>query len=126
MPKYLLQVNYTPEGARGLHKDGGVKRREAAAFAAQSVGGSLEAFYFSFGSQDAVCICEMPDAVSMAALSLAVTGTGAAETVTTTLLLPGSTGTALSLSADLAWAVIMRGRGMKPGSLALTDTSRSV
>jgi uncharacterized protein with GYD domain len=86
MPKYLLQVNYTADGARGLHKDGGTKRREVAANAAKSLGGNLDAFYFSFGTQDVVCLCDMPDAVSMAALSLAVTESGAAETTTTTLL----------------------------------------
>jgi uncharacterized protein with GYD domain len=86
MPKYLLQVNYTSEGARGLHKDGGVKRREVAAFTAQSLGGKLDAFYFAFGHYDVVCLCDMPDAVTMAALSLAVTESGAAETSTTVLL----------------------------------------
>ena len=86
MPKYLLQVNYTAEGARGLHKEGGVKRREAASFAAKSVGANIDAFYFSFGSSDVVVICDAPDAVTMAALSLAVTESGAAETVTTPLL----------------------------------------
>ena len=30
MPKYLLQVSYTAEGAKGLLKDGGTKRRAAA------------------------------------------------------------------------------------------------
>ena len=86
MPKFLVQVNYTAEGARGLHKDGGLKRREVATNAAKSLGGHMEAFYFSFGKQDVICICDMPDAASMAALSLAVSETGAAETVTTSLL----------------------------------------
>ncbi len=86
MPKFMLQVNYTPEGARGLHTEGGSKRHQAAKNAAESLGGHLEAFYFSFGAQDVVCLCDMPDAVSMAALSLAVTASGAAETRTTPLL----------------------------------------
>jgi uncharacterized protein with GYD domain len=86
MPKYLVQVNYTSEGARGLHKDGGVKRREVATNAAKSLGGKVEAFYFSFGKSDVVTICDMPDNVSMAALALAVSESGAAETVTTPLI----------------------------------------
>ena len=86
MPKFMLQVNYTPEGARGLHTDGGTKRQTAARNAAESLGGRLEAFYFTFGAQDVVCICDMPDAVTMAALSLTVTESGAAETQTTALL----------------------------------------
>jgi hypothetical protein len=30
MPKYLLEVSYTAEGAKGLLKEGGSKRRAAA------------------------------------------------------------------------------------------------
>jgi uncharacterized protein with GYD domain len=86
MPKYLIQVNYTPDGARGLHKDGGVKRREVAENTAKSLGGHLDAFYFSFGANDVVSICDMPDDISMAAVALAVTESGAAEIVTTPLL----------------------------------------
>jgi len=96
MPKFMLQVNYSPEGARGLHVDGGSKRYEVARHAAESLGGRLDAFYFSFGSQDVVCICDMPDSVSMAALSLAVTESGAAETRTTPLLTPGDMDHAVS------------------------------
>lgn len=86
MPKYLCHVNYTAEGARGLRKDGGGRRREVAELTAKSLGGRLEAFYFAFGKSDAVCIADMPDAASMAAFSLAVSETGSAEVVTTALL----------------------------------------
>ena len=106
MPKFLLQANYTAEGARGLHKDGGTKRREAAANAAKSLGGQLEAFYFSFGQQDAVCICDMPDAMSMAALCLAISETGSVETVTTPLLTP----------EDMDHAVSKHSAYRKPGA----------
>lgn len=41
MPKYLLQVSYTPEGAKGLQKDGGTKRRQAAKGLVESVGGKI-------------------------------------------------------------------------------------
>ena len=88
MPKYLVQVNYTADGMRGLHKEGGLKRKEVASNAAKSLGGHMEAMYFSFGKQDVVCICDMPDAASMAALCLAVSESGAAETVTTPLMTP--------------------------------------
>lgn len=86
MPKFLLQVNYTPEGARGLHKDGGTKRREVAEHAAASLGGHVDVFYFAFGKHDVVVIADMPDAIAAAALSMAVTESGAAEMVTTPLL----------------------------------------
>ena len=52
MPKYLFCGSYTPEGFKGLMEEGGSKRIEAAKQALGSVGGSLEAFYFSFGEND--------------------------------------------------------------------------
>ena len=42
MPKYLFEVKYTPAGAAGLMKDGGTKRRAAAAALVESLGGSME------------------------------------------------------------------------------------
>jgi len=86
MPKYLVKVNYTPEGTKGLRHDGGSKRRAAAEHAAKSVGGHLESFYFCFGDWDVICIAELPDSVAATALSMAVTSTGAAETSTTVLI----------------------------------------
>jgi len=85
MPKYLVTVNYTPEGAKGVHKEGGTKRRAAATAAAKSLGGKVESFYFCFGDSDAIVVADMPDNVSAAALCLAVTESGAAETSTTPL-----------------------------------------
>ena len=49
MPKYLVSVSYSAEGAKGVRQDGGTKRREVAAHAVESVGGKIEAFYFCFG-----------------------------------------------------------------------------
>jgi uncharacterized protein with GYD domain len=46
MSKYLFYGSYTPEGFKGLVKEGGSKRIEAAKQALGSVGGPLEAFYF--------------------------------------------------------------------------------
>lgn len=106
MPKFLLQVNYTAEGARGLHLEGGTKRQLAAKNAAESLGAKLEAFYFTFGSQDVICICDAPDAITMAALSLAVTESGAAETRTTTLL----------TTEDMDHAVSKHSAYRKPGA----------
>lgn len=86
MPKYLLQVNYTIDGTKGLIKDGGTTRRKVAEAAAESVGGRVESFYFAFGEADAVVIADMPDNASVAALSLAVAASGGATGRTTVLL----------------------------------------
>lgn len=88
MPKYLIQASYTSDGVKGLLKDGGSKRRAAAATALKSVGGKLEAFYFALGESDVVAIAEVPDNTSAVALSLAVNASGALATRTIALLTP--------------------------------------
>ena len=86
MPKYLVSVSYSAEGAKGVRQDGGTKRREVAKHAVESVGGKIEAFYFCFGDRDAIIIADLPDAASAAAVSLAVSSTGAARLTTTPLI----------------------------------------
>ena len=88
MPKYLLHASYTPEGIKGLMKDGGTKRQAAAKALVESLGGKLDAFYFAFGENDAVAIVELPDASSAAAASLAIGATGAVRGKITVLLTP--------------------------------------
>ena len=53
MGKYLLTASYTADGAKGLAKEGGTTRAEAAAQALKSVGATVDAFYFAFGDADA-------------------------------------------------------------------------
>jgi uncharacterized protein with GYD domain len=88
MPKYLLQVSYTAEGAKGVLKDGGTKRREAARAAIGSVGGTVEAMYFAFGDYDAIVLVDAPDTASIVACSLALNGSGAVTGKTTVLITP--------------------------------------
>jgi uncharacterized protein with GYD domain len=88
MPKYLVVATYTADGVKGVIKDGGSKRRQAAEAALKSVGGKLESFYFAFGEHDAYVIVEAPDNVSIAAASLAIGASGAVKTTTTVLLTP--------------------------------------
>lgn len=70
MKKYLFYGTYTPEGYKGLLSEGGSKRIEAAKQALASAGGSLEAFYFSFGENDFYIIVNLPDDISTTAVSL--------------------------------------------------------
>jgi uncharacterized protein with GYD domain len=99
MPKYLMQVSYTAEGAQGLMKDGGTKRRQVAQRAAESVGGRVESFYFAFGDSDALVIVDLPDNASAAAIALAVGASGGASTRTTVLLTPEEVDQATKKSA---------------------------
>lgn len=49
MPKYLIQVPYTSDGAKGLLREGGSQRRAAARNLVESLGGTLDVMYFAFG-----------------------------------------------------------------------------
>jgi uncharacterized protein with GYD domain len=86
VPKYLLQVNYTLDGVKGVLAQGGSARKAAASAAAKSAGGKVESFHFALGSTDVYVIAELPDNAAAAALALNVSAGGGA-TVTTTALL---------------------------------------
>ena len=88
MPKYLIKATYTADGVKGVMKDGGTKRRQAAEAAVKSTGGKLEAFYFAFGDADALVIVDAPDNASIAAASMAIGASGLVNVTTTVLLTP--------------------------------------
>jgi uncharacterized protein with GYD domain len=88
MPKFLYQATYTGEGAKGLLKEGGSKRRAAVEQVAQGLGGKVEAFYYAFGDPDVFVIVDVPDQASAAAVSLAVNASGAVHLKTTVLMTP--------------------------------------
>ncbi len=86
MPKYLLQVNYTLDGVKGVVAMGGSARKAAAQAAAESVGGTLDAFYFAFGDTDVFALADLPDNAAAGALALTVTAAGGATVRTVVLL----------------------------------------
>jgi len=88
MPKYLVQGSYSADGAKGLLKDGGSKRRAAVEAMAKSFGGRVESFYYALGDTDVYAVFEAPDNVSAAAVSLAVNASGAVSLKLTALLTP--------------------------------------
>ncbi len=88
MTKYLAKASYTQSGLQGLLKDGGSKRRAVIERMAVSLGGQLEAFYYAFGETDVYAIVDMPDNVSVAAMSLMITAAGGANVSITVLLTP--------------------------------------
>jgi uncharacterized protein with GYD domain len=88
MAKFLIQASYTAEGAKGLLKDGGSKRRQAAETAIKSVGGTMEAFYFALGDNDAYVIVDAPDYATVAGASIGINASGAVHTKTVALLSP--------------------------------------
>lgn len=100
MAKYLLRVSYTLDGVKGVVKEGGTARVEAATKAATDLGGSIDDFYFAFGEDDAIVICDFPDVVSAAALSLVVAAAGGVRLSTTPLITPAEIDAAVKLHPD--------------------------
>src|SRR5688572_28632515 len=52
MPKFLIEASYTAEGLKGLMKDKAAGRTAALTAALESVGGKLDAIYWSLGDAD--------------------------------------------------------------------------
>jgi uncharacterized protein with GYD domain len=100
MAKYLVIASYTTEGIRGVMASGGTARREAVEKTAASLGGRVEAFYFSFGQEDAFVLLDLPDNTAAAALGLAVAASGAANIRTVVLLTPEDLDKAAGVSVD--------------------------
>lgn len=88
MPKYLLEASYTNEGIEGLLQEGGSGRRAAVQAMAESLGGKLEAFYYTFGDADVLAIVDVPDNMTAAAISLTGNSSGAVTLRTTPLMTP--------------------------------------
>jgi uncharacterized protein with GYD domain len=88
MPKYLIHATYTAEGAKGILKSGGTARRKAVEELLASLDGKLEAFYFTFGDDDAILIIDLPDQVAASAIGLAVAASGTIRTRSTVLISP--------------------------------------
>ena len=88
MPKYLNMATYTAEGARGLMKEGGSGRRATVTKVIESLGGKVEAFYYTHGEHDVVIIVDMPTATAALALSLAVNASGGVRITSTPLIAP--------------------------------------
>jgi uncharacterized protein with GYD domain len=88
MPKFLFEAHYTPEGAKGVAKEGGSGRRDAVAKAAESIGGKLESIYFAFGGGDSYATVDLPDNVAAAAIALSVNQGNTATVKTVVLMTP--------------------------------------
>lgn len=88
MAKYLYKASYTPEGTRGLLKEGGSSRKAMVTKMLQEMGGKLEAFYFAVGETDVYAIVDVPDAITAAAASLAINASGTVRIQTVVLMTP--------------------------------------
>ena len=76
MAKFAVFFSYKPETWDAMLKKPG-DRTAAVRDLATSVGGSLESLYFMLGDRDGLVVVDAPDVASVAAMSLAVTSSGA-------------------------------------------------
>lgn len=103
MAKYLITASYSAEGIKGLLKDGGSNRRDAAAKAIEDVGGTLESFHFAFGNHDAFVIADFPNEIAAAAVGLKINSSGLVSMSTTALLTPEQVDAACDKGTTLAY-----------------------
>ncbi|HEX7223194.1 MAG TPA: GYD domain-containing protein [Candidatus Limnocylindrales bacterium] len=86
MPLYLTKFSYTPETWARLAKNP-EDRRDAARRYIESVGGSLQGFWYAFGEYDGYTLWEAPDDKSIAAVAIALAAGGALSKCETVPLL---------------------------------------
>lgn len=88
MAKFMVQFSYSKEGLEGLSKEGGTGRRDAINRLVSSLGGKLEAVYWSLGEWDGIVIADFPDHLAVTATAIIVGRAGTARTLCTPLLSP--------------------------------------
>ena len=88
MPKYLIVATYSPEGMKGVLREGGSERRKMIADMAQNLEGELESFYYACGGNDVYSVVELPDNVTAAAMAAHISAGGMARCDVTVLLSP--------------------------------------
>jgi uncharacterized protein with GYD domain len=93
--KYLVLFSLTSETAKRFvakPSDRAAVVREVA----ESAGGSLESYYWMFGQYDGAAVFDLPDSHAMAAVSLAITSSGALSRFETHELIESSDLTAIA------------------------------
>jgi uncharacterized protein with GYD domain len=88
MARFLIKVQYTLDGVRGVVAEGGTARKTTVQKAVKAAGGKVESFDFAFGDHDAYVVVSVPDNVTAATLSLAVGAGGGARLSMVPLLTP--------------------------------------
>jgi uncharacterized protein with GYD domain len=97
--KYLVLFNLTSETMKRFiakPSDRATVVREVA----ESVGGSLESYYWMFGEYDGAAVFDVPDSRTMAAVSVAISSSGALSRFETHELIESSDLTAIAERAQ--------------------------
>jgi uncharacterized protein with GYD domain len=102
MAKYLAIASYTADGLRELAAHGASSRIEASKKLVADAGGSIESFYYAFGSDDVFIVCDLPDNVAAAAAAIAAGASGVVVTRMVPLLTAEEIDQAVSRNLRLA------------------------
>jgi uncharacterized protein with GYD domain len=86
MALYMLRFGYTSETWAALIKSP-ENREEKVRRMLEDSGATLEHLWYAFGEDDGFALISAPDNVTAAAISLAITSTGAFSSFTTSVLL---------------------------------------
>ena len=110
MSKFAVFFTLEPEAIAGMMERPS-DRETTVRHLMESAGARLEAYYWMFGAYDGFVIGEAPDSASVAAVSLAVSSTGAFGHLETHELIPAS-----QINDVLARAKQARGAYTAPGA----------
>jgi uncharacterized protein with GYD domain len=103
MPKYAVFFTFTGQSVKAL-MDKPSDRAAVVQSLAESVGGSMKAYYLMFGEQDGFAVLDLPDSSTAAALSLAVSSSGAFHHLATHELIdPTDLGGILEKASSLSY-----------------------
>ncbi len=86
MPHYLIRASYTSDALATLVKQP-QDRTAVITSLIESVGGTVESFYYALGDDDLYLTIEAPDTISAAAGAIAAAAGGAVRSVSTTALI---------------------------------------
>lgn len=89
MAKYAILFTLKGESVKGMI-DRPSDRERVVNNLLSGVGGTLDAYYWMFGQWDGIAICDVPDSTSAAAVSIAVSSTGAFGHLETHELIPAA------------------------------------
>jgi len=82
MAKYIVFFSFTPDALSRMIQSPG-DRKAPVAKMIEGMGGKLESYYWMFGDYDGFVIAQLPDSAAAAAVSLAVSSTGAFQRLET-------------------------------------------
>jgi uncharacterized protein with GYD domain len=89
MSKFAIFFTLKGETVRGM-MDHPSDREKVVSDLLTGAGGTLDVYYWMFGQFDGLVIADVPDSISAAAVSIAVSSTGAFGHVETHELIPGA------------------------------------